>query len=96
MSRNRHLASRLCTMPICLAPGSVQLNSQFFRLWGYFHSQKAWMFSDTPAGADASAVIYSLVEANCDIKSVDLAYNRLHNAIRTARMCRVRKGSGYG
>lgn len=24
----------------------------------------------------------------------DLAYNRLHNAIRTARMCRVRKGSG--
>ena len=26
--------------------------------------------------------------------SVDLAYNRLHNAIRTARMCRVRKGIG--
>lgn len=24
----------------------------------------------------------------------DLAYNRLHNAIRTARMCRVRRGSG--
>src|SRR3989442_15972316 len=33
-------------------------------------------------------------KTNCDIKSVDLAYNRLHNAIRTARMCRVRKGSG--
>ena len=32
--------------------------------------------------------------AICDMKSVDLAYNRLHNAIRTARMCRVRKGSG--
>src|SRR6516162_4164917 len=31
---------------------------------------------------------------NCDIKSVDLAYNRLHNAIRTARMCRVRKEMG--
>src|SRR4030095_5065477 len=30
---------------------------------------------------------------NCDIKSVDLAYGRLHNAIRT-RMCRARKGSG--
>jgi hypothetical protein len=27
-------------------------------------------------------------------KSVDLAYNRLHNAIRTARMCRVRKEMG--
>src|SRR4029453_7421059 len=33
-------------------------------------------------------------KTNCDMKSVDLAYNRLHNAIRTARMCRVRKGSG--
>src|SRR5437660_11314321 len=28
-----------------------------------------------------------------NIKSVDLAYNRLHNAIRTARMCRMKKGS---
>jgi len=27
------------------------------------------------------------------MKSVDLAYNRLHNAIRTARMC-VRRGCG--
>ena len=28
------------------------------------------------------------------LESVDLAYNRLYKAIRTARMCRVRKGSG--
>ncbi len=35
-------------------------------------------------------------KTNCDIKSVDLAYNRLHNASRTARMYRVRKGSGHG
>ena len=28
-------------------------------------------------------------KTNCDIESVDLAYNRLHNAIRTARMCRA-------
>src|SRR5258708_24076302 len=33
-------------------------------------------------------------KTNCDIKSVDLAYNRFHNAIGTARMCRVTKGSG--
>lgn len=33
-------------------------------------------------------------DRTCDMKSVDPAYNRLHNAIRTARMCRVRKGSG--
>ena len=42
---------------------------------------RAWAFMRTP-------------KTNCDMKSVDLAYNRLHNAIRTARMCRVRKGSG--
>jgi hypothetical protein len=29
-------------------------------------------------------------------KISNLAYNRLHYAIRTARMCRVRKGIGYG
>src|SRR5512133_358477 len=33
-------------------------------------------------------------KTNCDMKSVDLAYDRFHDAIRTARMCRVRKGSG--
>src|SRR6476469_7776102 len=33
-------------------------------------------------------------KTNCDTKSVDLAYVRFHDAIRTARMCRVRKGSG--
>src|SRR5262249_23946963 len=32
-------------------------------------------------------------KTNCDIKSVNLTYNRLHNAIRSARMCRVKKGS---
>ena len=26
------------------------------------HKRKAWLFSDTPAGADASARLYSLVE----------------------------------
>jgi len=29
-------------------------------------------------------------------ESTQLVYNRLHNAISTARVCRVRKGSGYG
>ena len=34
--------------------------------------------------------VYAHSKTNCDIESVDLAYNRLHDAIRTARMCRVR------
>jgi hypothetical protein len=42
---------------------------------------RAWSFMRTP-------------KTNCDIKSLGLACNRLHNAIRTAPMCRMRKGSG--
>jgi hypothetical protein len=34
-------------------------------------------------------------KTNCDMKSVDLAYDRLHHAIRTARMCRARKGRAW-
>ena len=29
-------------------------------------------------------------------ESTQQVYNRLHNAISTARVCRVSKGSGYG
>ncbi len=32
------------------------------RLWKYFHNRKGWLFADTPAGAHASAVVYSLIE----------------------------------
>src|ERR1700712_1689421 len=32
-------------------------------------------------------------KTNCNMKSVDLLYNRLHHAIRTA-VCRMKKGSG--
>jgi transposase len=49
-------------MPMCLAPNSVQLNSQFFLLWKYSHNKKGWLFGDTPAGAHSSAVIYSLMQ----------------------------------
>lgn len=36
--------------------------SQFLRLCQAWHKRKAWLFSDTPKGATASAQIYSLVE----------------------------------
>jgi hypothetical protein len=32
-------------------------------VWGLAIGRKAWLFSDTPAGAHASALIYSLVES---------------------------------
>lgn len=41
---------------------SEPANSQLFLLWKYFHNRKGWLFSDTPAGAHASAVLYSLLE----------------------------------
>lgn len=31
-------------------------------LWKNFHKRKAWLFSDTVAGANASAIIYSVLE----------------------------------
>jgi len=37
-------------------------NSQLLRLCTNSHNRKNWLFSDTPAGAHASAVLYSLVE----------------------------------
>jgi hypothetical protein len=38
------------------------VKSQFFLLCKRLHNRKAWLFSDTPAGARASALIYSLIE----------------------------------
>ena len=39
------------------------------RLWKPFHKRKAWLFSDTPQGARASAVLYSIV---CSAKANSL------------------------
>ena len=41
---------------------SEPAKSQFLRLCRAWHNRKAWLFSDTPKGATASAQIYSLVE----------------------------------
>jgi hypothetical protein len=50
-------------MPTCFAPSSVQQKIQFFFLWKSFHKRRAWLFADTPKGAHASAIYYSLVES---------------------------------
>jgi transposase len=40
------------------------------RLWKCFHNRNAWLFSNSVAGADASAVIYSLMLTchACDVE----------------------------
>jgi len=40
----------------------VSLNSQLRRLCRALHKRKAWLFADTPKGAEASAIYYSLIE----------------------------------
>ena len=46
---------------LACAPAAVSANSQLFLLWGYPHSRNNWLFADTAAGAQASAIIYSLM-----------------------------------
>jgi transposase len=40
----------------------VAANNQFFLLCACAHNRKNWMFSNTAKGAEASAVLYSLIE----------------------------------
>ena len=42
----------------------IRIRPQFAlrRLWDTSHNRRAWLFSATPAGAHASALIYSLIE----------------------------------
>jgi hypothetical protein len=57
-------------MPACWAPTSVQQNSQL-RLSCYVkHDRRAWLFSDTVAGANASANLYSLLQT-CIANGID-------------------------
>jgi hypothetical protein len=52
--------------PACWEP----TNNQFFRLWAPSHNRKNWLFSDTVAGANASANLYSLMQT-CAVNAVD-------------------------
>lgn len=47
---------------LALAPSWLSLNNQFFLLYSIEHNRKNWLFSDSPAGATASATVYSIVE----------------------------------
>ncbi len=49
-------------MALALAPFMVSANSQLLRLCKASHNRKAWLFSDTPKGTQASAIHYSLIE----------------------------------
>lgn len=44
------------------APWIVSIICQFFRLCSVEHKKKNWLFSDSVSGANASAVVYTMVE----------------------------------
>ncbi len=50
------------TIALAAAPFGLLLNSQFFFLCSTEHNRKNWLFCDTPNGAQASAIVYTMVE----------------------------------
>ena len=54
----------------------IRLRFALLRLWIGAHKRKGWLFSDTVAGANASANLYSLVQT-CKANGID-SYRYLH------------------
>lgn len=54
----------------------IRLRFALLRLWIGAHNRKGWLFSDTVAGANASANLYSLVQT-CKANGID-SYRYLH------------------
>lgn len=50
------------TIALAVAPFVLALNSQFFLLCSTEHNKKNWVMIDSIAGADSSAIIYSIAE----------------------------------
>ena len=52
----------LYRIPLASAPFFVAEICQFFRLCAVEHNRKNWLFAVVPSGAEASALIYTMVE----------------------------------
>ena len=52
----------LYTVALACAPRMLFANSQFLRLCAVEHKRKNWLFSNSVEGANASAVVYTMVE----------------------------------
>src|SRR4051812_18833020 len=94
---------RLCTIPTCLAPSSVQQKFQFFRLWKYFPNRKyprveiMELFPTAPCccparyRVDGSDFVDCCDLGNCDVPGT-FKPQTLHNY----RACRKRSTSSLG
>lgn len=49
-------------MALDFAPATVSIMTLFFILCSTEHNKKNWLFSDTPKGAEASAIVYTMIE----------------------------------
>jgi hypothetical protein len=57
-------------MPTCLAPSSVQLNSQFFLLCGAPHNKKNWLFAGSERAGRRAVAIQSLFATASSMDSI--------------------------
>ena len=53
-----------CTLSAFLEHGEVDISNNFAEnaIRPFVQGRKAWLFCDTPKGADSSAIVYSIVE----------------------------------
>ena len=72
-------------MALAWAPSTLLLNSQFLRLCSIEHNRKNWLFCDTPKGAEASAVVYTLVET-AKVNGLD-PFRYLNYVLTNIRFC---------
>jgi hypothetical protein len=63
ISCRRQVTSRLCTMPTCLAPSSVQVNNQLFLVCGYPHTRNNWLFAGSLRAGKRAAAVMSLIHS---------------------------------
>ena len=64
------MVSRLCIMPTCLAPSSIQQNSQFLRLCEAPHKRKNFLFVGNDACGERAASFYSIIET-CKLNGIE-------------------------
>ena len=56
------VSTRLYRIALAFAPLEDSISTKFLRLCSVEHNRKNWLFSSSPKGAAASAMVYTMVE----------------------------------
>jgi hypothetical protein len=68
------------------APSTDVQNIKFFFLCGAPHNRKKWLFSGSPSGAKAAAILYSLIET-CKANNIE-PYKYFCSMLHRIRLCK--------